>query len=213
MSDSNCNSRRSGDGKKPLNLTEIKRRADIRDVWTALGGAELRGNRGRAFWRDGDGYNVSLDPPRGLWHDFVSGEGGDVIRLIEIVQGCDFKQACAWLANFTGMSPIGDSAQHFEADTDWPADLRWATWWRIAAVALAEEALATLESCDPQRRIPTVLLATLRLGDAALVAEYRAWRRQNPELTAAMARAGQRSDARIQHQTALDLRRYLDETA
>ena len=58
------------------------------------------------------------------------------------------------------------------------ADLRWATRRRIAAVALAEEALATLESCDPQRRIPTLLLQTLRLGDAALVAEYRAWLRR-----------------------------------
>ena len=56
------------------NIAEIKRRADIRDVWSALGGPELRGNRGQAFWRGGDGYSVALDFEKGLWHDHRDGD-------------------------------------------------------------------------------------------------------------------------------------------
>ncbi len=88
-------------------IAEIKARANIQHVWAALGGGELRGNRGQAFWRGGDGYSVALDPKRGLWHDFVAGEGGDVIALVEQVRECDFKAAAAWLADFTGMDLSG----------------------------------------------------------------------------------------------------------
>ena len=84
-------------------ISELKHAANVRDVFAALGGCKLRGNRGQAFWRGGNGYSVSLDFERGLWHDFVTGDGGDVIRLVEVAQGCDFKRACAWLAEFAGM--------------------------------------------------------------------------------------------------------------
>ena len=46
----------------------------ITDVWAALGGGPLRQRRGQAFWRDGDGYNVSLNDDKGCWHDFRYGK-------------------------------------------------------------------------------------------------------------------------------------------
>ena len=42
---------------------------DILEVWTAAGGAPLRGTRGRAFWRNGDGYNIAIDRANGVWYD------------------------------------------------------------------------------------------------------------------------------------------------
>ena len=73
-------------------------RASITDVWTALGGGELRHGRGKAFWRDGDGDNVSLDDDRGVWYDHARGTGGGMLSLIEIVLGCDRRDALRWLA-------------------------------------------------------------------------------------------------------------------
>ena len=192
-------------------ISELKNAANIRDAWSALGGGKLHGNRGQAFWRGGKGDSVSLDPSRGLWHDFVTGEGGDVIRLVEVVQGCDFRDALAWLSDFTGLS-LADAPRRSDnhPDNDWPTDLKFATWWGRAAEALAEHALEELPSWSLQRRVPTALLQTLKLGDAVLVAEYREWRRRFPELTAAMVHAGRLHDARLQRETAFMLRRYLD---
>lgn len=196
-------------------IAEIKARANIQHVWAALGGGKLCGNRGQAFWRGGDGYSVALDPIRGLWHDFVAGEGGDVIALVEQVRECDFKAAAAWLAEFAGMDLSAHAVTNGNRvcpDTDWAADLRWATWWARTAEMLAELVLEELPSWSLQRRGPTVLLQTIKLGDAALVGEYREWRRRNPKLAAAMVHAGQRSDARLQRRLALWLRRYGDAT-
>ena len=51
---------------------EVLNRLKISDVYQALGGPKLRHNRGPAFWRGGDGFNVSLEDPRGVWHDFTT---------------------------------------------------------------------------------------------------------------------------------------------
>jgi hypothetical protein len=190
-------------------ISEIKARADIQDVWAALSGGKLRANRGQAFWRGGTGYNVALYPSTGTWHDFVSGAGGDVVELVRSVRACDFREALEWLADFTGVSKASRNMTSFprDPDTDWPTDLEWATYWKIAAEALAEQALRELPPWDLERRDLTKLLTTIRLGDAALVNEYRAWRERQPVMTTAMARAGQRSDARLQKRLALWLRR------
>lgn len=78
----------------------------ILEVWRAVGGGELRRGRGRAFWRNGDGYSVSIDPARGLWHDFVSGEGGGKLGLIRKALGCSQCAAYQWLADLAGI-PLG----------------------------------------------------------------------------------------------------------
>lgn len=178
-------------------LAEIKSRADIRDVYRALGGAELRGCRGRAFWRDGHDYNVSIDAQRGVWHDFVTGDGGDVVTLVEVARQCSFVEAVAWLAQFVGVAIDGSANSGRATDADWPRDLRMATWWSIAAASEAERALAALPFNDLQRRGLTDLLRTIRLGDLSLVTEYRAWRQREPKLTAAMVRAGRLSRTRL----------------
>ncbi len=184
-----------------VTITEIKARAHIGDVWSALGGGELRGNRGQAFWRGGDGYSIALDPEKGVWFDHVAGDGGDVLSLIEVARACSFREAVEWLAAHMGVT-VSSSTRHAD-DTDWRADLNAATWWKITAEVMAEDALASLSCDDPERADLTAMLTRMRLGDAALVDEYRMWRKLDPQLTAAMTRAGQRSDARIQRRLAL----------
>jgi hypothetical protein len=78
-------------------------RSDIGAVWRALGGGELRHGRGRAFWRDGDGYNVALDDTTGYWRDFAWGEGGGIIALIERALGCSRTKAWQWLTAHHGV--------------------------------------------------------------------------------------------------------------
>jgi len=74
----------------------------IRDAWRALGGGPLRGNRGRAWWREGNGYNVALDDG-GRWFDHARGEGGGVLTLVQTALGIDRRAALEWLANRFGV--------------------------------------------------------------------------------------------------------------
>ena len=82
---------------------EILARANIAEVWHAVGGGPLRKGRGQAFWRNGDGWNVHLDLERGRWYDFAHGEGGGILRLIEVGLPCDRRMAVQWLADFVGL--------------------------------------------------------------------------------------------------------------
>jgi hypothetical protein len=182
-------------------ITELKARTKITEVWRALGGGPIHKNRARAFWRRGDGYSVAVDPERGRWYDFRDAVGGDVVTLVETARQCDFREAIQWLADFTGMR-IEPVRRHREADRNWATDLRWATWWAIGAEAFTEWALEELPPWHPERLTLTSLLRNVRLDDAALVTEFREWRRSNPEWTKALCQAGERSNARTQRQLA-----------
>ena len=73
---------------------------DIKAVWSELGGGQLHSNRGRAFWRDGDGFNVALDV--GVWFDHGRNTGGGVLDLVETARGCDKRAALGWLTDHFG---------------------------------------------------------------------------------------------------------------
>ena len=82
---------------------DIVDRVSISAVWEALGGGELRWGRGKAFWRDGNGYNISLNDQKNCWYDFITGEGGGVLGLIKHVRGGTPKEDLHWLADFAGV--------------------------------------------------------------------------------------------------------------
>ncbi len=84
----------------PRDLIEY---SSITDVWQALGGGPLRYGRGAAWWRDGDGHNVSLDESKGVWYDHARSEGGGVLDLVQTVLGCDGRAALHWLAGHQGV--------------------------------------------------------------------------------------------------------------
>src|SRR5215471_8438561 len=112
-----------------ISAAELKSRANLHDVWAGLGGGPIKHNRGVAFWRGGKNLNVSLDLKGNRWHDFVTGDGGDVIGLIRVVCGCDFPQACKWLADFLGLNL---SVEQPRQDRSWRGDLQRATYWSLA---------------------------------------------------------------------------------
>ena len=116
---------------------------NILDVWRALGGGEIRGGRGRAFWRDGNGFNVAINSERGVWHDFVPNEGGGVLKLIQIVRNCSKAEAYQFLADLTGVALVPNSpAQrrcYAAARQDAAALARLAGRWLQARRAELEE--------------------------------------------------------------------------
>lgn len=83
--------------------TEIR----ILDVWRELGGGEIKRNRARAFWRNGDGWNVSLRADKDAWFDFASGSGGGVLNLVETALRCDRRTALEWIAERWGTPDDG----------------------------------------------------------------------------------------------------------
>jgi hypothetical protein len=82
---------------------EAVARVRISEVWFALGGGSLRHDRGRAFWRDGDGFNVSLSDDKNCWHDFVTGEGGGVLDLVQHVRSGSRSEALRFVAGLVGI--------------------------------------------------------------------------------------------------------------
>ena len=73
-----------------------------------------------------------------------------------------------------------------------------AHYWGIAAAALAEEALEELEWFHAERAEMTRIVRICRAGGQQVVNEFRAWSHDQPALTAAMVRAGQASERRVQ---------------
>jgi len=189
--------------------TDVLGCVKISEVYQALGGPELRGMRGPAFWRDGDGLNVSMDDSRGIWHDFTTGDGGGVLDLVVKVRGGNRADALRWAADLAGV-PLDDKPLSAEDCARWAAerrelerDLPMARLWRRAAIDLSEELLDVLKAVfftGPSDRIDfdgirdtTRLLSTLqRIDGAALVAEYGWWRERYPGMTAAMVHAARR---------------------
>ena len=86
-----------------MTAREVLDRASIANAWTSLGGGPLRYGRGAAWWRDGDGHNVSLDESKGVWYDHARSEGGGVLNLVQTVLGCDGRAALHWLADHQGV--------------------------------------------------------------------------------------------------------------
>jgi hypothetical protein len=131
---------------------DVVARVRISDVYRDLSGAIPRRTgpdtwRAQATWRNGDGYNVALDDSRGVFHDFVTDEGGGVLGLVEIVRGCSKADALRWLADFAGVS-LEDKEPDPEARARWARerrelerDLPEARYWRRAVLLMLENVM------------------------------------------------------------------------
>ena len=164
-------------------------------VWHALGGGPLRGKRGNAFWRGGDGFSVTLDLSKGTWYDHRDGRGGGVLALVETALECDRRAALQWLETNCGLNPFQPSSVNKQRC--YRREHEDAKHFGIAAKALAEEILDQLDAYDPARADHTRLLDIIRAGEAQLAEEYRSWRCNYPDLTRALVRAGVSSRARL----------------
>jgi hypothetical protein len=189
----------------------LKQRAPITGVWAALGGGKLHRNRGKAWWRGGAGENVAIYRKTGRWHDFATGDGGDVLELVRTVRKCSFPDAVRWLSDFAGVPAPGQSPRpHRAPDSGWATDLKSAIHWKTAAAAFAELALEGLSATDSERSALTRLATVMRTGDLSLVTEYREWRHRYPVMTEFMVRAGRNSNARRQKQLSRWIAGYCD---
>lgn len=105
----------------------------LKDVWTALGGEfPSRGKRAKAFWRDGNGFNVSLDLIKGVWFDWVENRGGGVVSLIQAVHSCSPKEAFRWLRQVFGFTGEGYKKPE-------PVDRRAIFWKKAKAKDLEQK--------------------------------------------------------------------------
>ena len=76
---------------------------------TLLPGGKFRGKKyvvGGIDGGPGDSMDVELEGEKaGVWMDRATGEGGDLIRLWELVHGVDFKEAIRQIGDHIGMVP------------------------------------------------------------------------------------------------------------
>jgi hypothetical protein len=179
---------------------EILSLVSITQVWSLLGGGELRRKRGRAWWRNGDGWSVSVDDRRGCWYDHRDGIGGGVLDLIVKVRGGSHADALRWLAAVVGV-PVDDRPLSYKDRQRWALEREQtqrirseATYFADAATELAELELEELSQSDPARFGPTAFLSRLRLCPEA---EYCAWLESHPQLAAGLVHAGQERERRI----------------
>ena len=197
-------------------LQDVLSRVRIGDVYTALTGITPRRTgdtwRGPAIWRGGDSpESVAGDDGRGVWHDFVTNDGGGLLDLVTRVRGGNRADALRWCSDLAGV-PLEDKPLSPADRLRWAAerrdierDLPTARHWQRAVVALTEELLDTLKTAlfDPMLPQPEIgeifhvenLLASLRRKDgAALVAEYRWWLECYPGITAGLVRSAKQRE-------------------
>jgi len=85
-----------------MQLRELIVRTSIAELWRYLGGGNLKGQRGQAFWRESSDFNISLNEDQGTYYDFAVSKGGGILDLILTIRGCDRKEAVRVLCNFHG---------------------------------------------------------------------------------------------------------------
>lgn len=191
----------------------------ISEVIHALTGKEPRRTGGSIFrtaatWRGGDGLSVAGDDARGVWHDFVTGEGGGVLDLVQRVRGESRQDALRWVADFAGLA-LDEKKPSPDLRAEWAKRRREleqflpdARYWQRAAVNMAENCLAVLKGrlFDPTPEpedlsepvqlpgdgifeVEQTLSRIRALDGAALIEEYRWWFERYPGMTGAMVRA------------------------
>lgn len=192
--------------------TEVVERVRISDLWSALGGGPLRHGRGQAFWRDGDGYNVSLNDAKGVWHDFASGDGGGVLDLVQHVRGGNRADALQFVADLAGISLDSKTlsepekriyAKHRKQAAGLAQQCAW--WVRAYCQALERTkseaygrgdwdslAWSARELYQMQQAVPS-----------ALMARFLNAMRDNPENTASLVEAGWEDERHAYAVTAL----------
>jgi hypothetical protein len=202
--------------RSPKLLQDVIERVQISDAWRALCGGKLSRGRGRAFWRNGDGFNVSIDEAKKTWYDHARCEGGGIIDLVVLVRGGSRQDALRWLADLAGVE-LDDSPADPKQCAEWARerkaferDLREARYWSRGAVSLIESDLAIEKSklFDAAAGQPDfalidayeAILGRVRgIGDLTLVEEYRAFRSADPRTAAAFirwARAREQAEVR-----------------
>jgi DNA primase len=131
-----------------MSATDIVERIQISDVAERLG-VKLDRTRRRdvAVWRKGKNFSVSFNDAKGVWHDFVTNQGGGVIDFVVKVLGCDRGAAMEWLAADSGVRLDG---WHRDSKRKYAQRMQVA---KTKAEALVRWKLETLERLRIQRDV------------------------------------------------------------
>ena len=191
-------------------LQEAVERLRITEVWRACGGEELRHGRGRAFWRDARDFNVALDAEKGLWHDFVTDEGGNAVGLVTTALKLTPGEAARWLIELAGIEdkPLTRAARLERHTVE--QDIEDAHLFAVAAAAIAEHCLEVDSVFDPARHDLVDLIADLGRDPLGM---FRTWRRDYPKLTRGLILSGRRELERREMAGARELREVLNNAA
>lgn len=86
-------------------VSEIKSRLNIEDVIGQYVQLKRAGRnfKGLSPWTNEKSASFVVSPEKGIWHDFSSGKGGDVLSFVMEMDGLDFKGALEQLARKAGV--------------------------------------------------------------------------------------------------------------
>lgn len=186
-----------------MNALELVASVSIAEVWSWLGGHELRGKRGRAFWRETRDFNIALNSEKGTWYDHARAEGGGILSLIERVRGCSRGDAIRWLSHAAGVSldgqvPTRAAREHARQRA------REASWWRTGRIAsmeaqhrriLADRDAGTLLDIENYAAIAQELWRLRSASTPALISFFDAAEAADPGETRRMVDYGRTDEA------------------
>lgn len=86
-------------------VSEVKARLNIEDVVAQYVQLKRSGRnfKGLSPWTNEKSASFIVSPEKGIWHDFSSGRGGDVLSFVMEMEGLDFKEALEQLARKAGV--------------------------------------------------------------------------------------------------------------
>ena len=182
---------------------------DIAALWQALGGGPLRGKRGKAFWRGGDAYSITLDTAKTMWFDHRDGRGGGALALVEAALQCNRRAAVQWLEcqGFIESRTLTHEQRREHAmrkSTASALTLDIECWRSALIVELnARKLVAAKADNDEALACAASLCNVLEDGSPKdIVCEFSRHRARNPEDVARLIAAGQNADQQARRITA-----------
>lgn len=87
-------------------MKELLKTVPILHILESMG-YEMKGRKGMYLspFRNESAPSFHIDSRLNVWYDFGRGEGGDNIRLVQLLKGCGFKEAMNFISSVQGICP------------------------------------------------------------------------------------------------------------
>ena len=158
-----------------FDFEEVKAANPIADVAARLGlDLKKAGNQLRGPCPSGDGGARAfvITPAKGVWYSFGLQQGGDVLALVELVNGCSTKEAAQFLAGDTVPPEKRNMRQSKESGSERgfrPLDYLQADHAAVEALGIeAEDARALGIGYAPRGVLRGTVAVPIRRSDGAI---------------------------------------------